>query len=239
METPVNAPLKEKFRLEIAKLREMSFKEKLEHIWEYYKFFIFGLVIILVISGSLINSLLINPQPQTALHISWNSGFIMHEQLTGLSDVLTARLIDEAKNETIVVSLSLTSADDPSIEMANQQRLIAMLAAGELDVFIVDEALLEEYSSFGFIQPLENLLEDIRLIDPVVYEEIKDKVAYAKIEPEEGVFEERLMGVNITGCPLLTELGLLEFLESDLFFSLSATSQRQEKAAGAIIAFFE
>jgi len=236
METPVNAPLKEKFRLEIAKLREMSFKEKLDHIWEYYKFFIIGLVIFLIILGSLINAWFINPQPQTALFISWNSGFAMDVQLTELSNKLTERLVEETANETVVVSMMLTDTNDPTLNMASTQRLVAMLAAGEIDVFILDSMQLDEFASTGFIRPMENLLAEIRLTDSVIYSEIEERVAYARHELEEGVFAERLMGVSIMSSPLL--IGL-DFLDQDLYFSVSATSNRHENVAAALIAFFE
>ena len=57
MDTPPGAPLKVKFRMEIEKLREMSFKKKLEHIWEYYKFHIIAILVFFIFIGSIINTL--------------------------------------------------------------------------------------------------------------------------------------------------------------------------------------
>jgi len=236
METPVYAPLKEKIRIEIAKLREMNFKSKMEYIWEYYKFLLIGLVIFLILIGSLINSFFINPQPQTALHISWNAGFVLHEQLDEMADELTARLIDKDKNEAVLATLSMTSTDDPSMDMANQQRLVAMLAAGEIDVFIVDREQLVEYAIVGFIQPMEHILAEIRHTDPAVYDYIIERSVYAEYEIEEGSFEDRIMGISVKNSDLLKEL---DYYEYDLFFSLVSTSKRQENAKAALIEFFK
>jgi len=236
METPVNAPFKEKVRLEIVKLREMGFKEKLEHIWEYYKFFLLGIVIFLVITGSLINAWLINPQPKTALLLSWNTGFVLHEQLDELSGTLTNRLVDEKVNEAVSTTQMLTSTDDPTINMASQQRMIAMVAAGEIDVFILDSAMLVDYADNGLIVSIESMLDEISSIDQEVYDRIKERVVYARFGSEEGQVEEAIMGVCIEACPLLKDL---DFYEKDLIFSLCATSKRLENVKAALIAFFE
>ena len=236
METPVNAPFKEKVRLEIVKLREMSFKEKLEHIWEYYKLYLIGLVIFLVIIGSLINAWFINPQPKTALFLSWNTGYILHEQLSELSEALTIRLVDEKENEVITTTQILTSTDDPTINMASQQRMIAMVAAGEIDVFIIDSTMLVEYASNGLIVPMESMLAEIRAIEPIVYDRIEERIIYTRYESEEGKIEEAIVGVKIENCPLLA---VLDVNEKDLIFSICATSKRTENVKAALITFFE
>jgi len=236
MDTPVNAPFKEKVRLEIVKLREMSFKEKLEHIWEYYKFYLIGLVIILVIIGSLINAWFINPRPKTALFLSWNTGFVLYEQLDELSESLTIRLVDEKENEVVTATQMLTSTDDPTINMASQQRMIAMVAAGEIDVFIIDSTMLVEYASNGLIAPMESMLAEIRAIEPIVYDRIEERIIYTRYESEEGKIEEAIVGVKIENCPLLA---VLDVNEKDLIFSICATSKRTENVKAALITFFE
>jgi len=236
METPVNALFKEKVRLEIAKLREMSFKEKLEHIWEYYKFIILGLVIFLVIIGSLINAWFINPQPKTALFLSWNTGYVLHEQLDELSEALTKRMVDEKDNEVVSVTQILTSTDDPTINMASQQRMIAMVAAGEIDVFILDSTMLVEYASNGLIVPMESILAEIRSIDREAYDRIEEKIVYTRFVSEEGQTKESIMGVNVETCHLLTDF---DFYDKDLIFCICATSKRLENAKAALIALFE
>jgi len=236
METPVYAPFKEKVRLEIVKLREMSFKEKVEHIWEYYKFILLGLVVFLIIIGSLINAWLINPQPKTALLISWNTGYVLHEQLDELSEALTKQLVDEKENEVVSTTQILTSTDDPTINMASQQRMIAMVAAGEIDVFILDSKMLVEYAGNGLIVPIESMLTEIRSIDKAAYDRIEEGFVNARFESEEGQIEEAVMGVSLENCRLLLEL---DYYQEDLIFSLCATSCRQENVKAALIAFFE
>jgi len=236
METPVNAPLKEKFRLEIAKLRDMTFKSKLEYLWEYYKIHFIALIIFLFIVGSLINTLLINPNPEDALFISWNAGFAYDEQLEELSEALKEQIVEDAANETVTINRIFMNDDDPQIVMASLSQLVAMVSAGVIDVFILDASLIEEYSQSTIIQPMEGLLASIESTDPAIYERIMEEAKYAMYRSEDDSIEERLMGIRITSSPLLSDLG---FFEQELFFSTSITAGNLENTTFALVAFFE
>jgi len=236
METPVNAPFKEKVKIEIAKLRKMDFKTKMGYIWEYYKLLLIGLVIFLIIIGSLINTWFINPPPDTALFISWNTGFIFDEHVNELTDTLNDRLIDEKENATVVISPMIGGDADPTLAMANTQRLVAMVAAGQIDIFILDSATLEEYAQNGFIKPLDTVLAEVRSIDPGAYGRIEENLAYAMHESEEGVLSNRIMGVDISNNPLLTDP---VFLDQEFILCLSVTAANVTNVAKTLIVFFE
>jgi len=221
MSSFVNMPFKERWNTEIARLREMTFKEKLQHIWEYYRLHLMVLVVILIIAGSLINIWLINPRQKTVLFVAWNAGFAMQEQLTAVADVLAEGVVENTKKETVEVSLFFAPEGDPQSEMANTMRLTAMVAAGAIDVFILDNELLIEYTERGLIQPVEEMLGGLRTAEPVVYAEVDERLAYVLHTSEEKNPEGRLMGVSISNSPLLSELG---FDEEELWFCVSASS---------------
>jgi len=236
METPVNAPFKEKVKIEIAKLRKMDFKTKMEYIWEYYKLLLIGLVIFLIIIGGLINTWFINPPPDTALFISWNSGFIFDEHIDELTNILNSRLIEEKENSTVVISPMLFGDGDPTLEIANSQRLVAMVAAGQIDIFILDSAMLKDYARNGFIQPMDTVLAEVRSIDSGAYGRIEEKLTYAMYESEEGVFNSHMMGVDISDNPLINEH---VFFDQELFLCLSVTAANIENVAKTLIIFSE
>ena len=236
METPVNAPLKEKIRIEKANLREMDFKGKLDHIWEYYKLFIIGFIVIIIILGSLINTWFINPPPKTVLYIAWSAGFAFDEQLSELTGSLKERVIDETRNETVVVSQLYLAEDEPSMMMANTNRLAAMVAAGEIDLFVLDFELLDEFTGNGIIAPMESILEKIKETYPHVYDKIVDKSIHMQYESDEGNTVDRIMGISIKECPLFSEIG---FFEQDLYLSVSVTSQNFVNVINAVALFFE
>ena len=236
METPVGAPLKEKFRIEIAKLREMTFREKLEYIWDYYKLHIIITCVLILIIGSLINTVLRNSPPQTVLFISWNAGFILDEYLIDLADVIKEQIIDEKPNEKVEVISLLTFEDDPAISMTNASRMVAMLTAGVIDVFILDSLQLQEYTHNEFIQPMEMMLAEIQRVNPTAYTHIEEKITYSRYETGDNNLEERIMGIDISDSPLLSKL---VFSEQELYFSTSITSVNTENVVRALILFFQ
>ena len=154
METPESTPVKDTDRKELDKLREMNFKEKLDHIWEYYKYFIIGFGVAVVVIFSFIYSYIINPSPEPALFISWNAGFATDDQIDDLKDYLEQHLITEDLNEEVVISQFFFDENNPETIMMGHQRAAAMIAAGVIDLFTLYDDLLEAYSMNGFLMPL-------------------------------------------------------------------------------------
>ena len=235
MENPVNAPFKEKVRIEIAKLREMTFKSKLEYIWEYYKFHIIIFLVLIFVLFSMLNIWVFNPNPESALFISWNAGFVTDEQEDKLREFLEERLIEEGVNEEVVVAQFFFGNPDPSIDMAGLQRTVAMIAAGIIDIFIIDEDLLNTYTETEYLQPLDSFLDKIKSIDPDAYERIKENVISVLYESD-GIREERQMGIKIGSSPLFLKLGMFE---QELYLGVSITSGRTDNVVKTLIMFFE
>ena len=228
----VNMPLKERWNTEVARLREMTFKEKLQHIWEYYKIHLMAVAVILIIIISLINIWLINPRQKTVLFVAWNAGFAVHEQLMVVADILADGIVENKKRETVEVSLFATHAGDPQSEMADTMRLTAMVAAGAIDVFILDNELLIEFTERGLIQPVEEILAGLRTETPLIYAEIDERLAYVLHTSEEKNPEGRLMGVDISNSPLLSELGIDQ---EELWFCVSASSDNLPNILPALV----
>jgi len=236
MKSSVNAPVKEKIRMEIDKLREMTFKEKIEYIWEYYKYHIIGLAIFVFVLVSLLNFWVFNPNPDEALFISWNAGFATDEQIDDLTSFLEERLIDEDVNEKVVIAQYFYNSDDPTVFMANVQRTVAMIAAGVIDLFVLDMQLLEEYSDIGYLQPLDNILTEVRLKNPEVFSRIEENIIYTLCDTGEGIKERRVTGVKIGNSPLFSNLGMFE---QELFLGVSITAGKMDNIVKTFIMFFE
>lgn len=228
-----NMPLKERLNTEKARLREMTFKEKMQHIWEYYKIHLIVIVVILIVIGSFVNIWFINPRPKTVLFIAWSAGFALDEQTTGLADVLTGELVENKRKEAVEVSLFLTDSSDPQMEMANTMRMTAMIAAGMLDVFILTDELVAEFSQNGAIQPLDAILAELKSADPALYAEIEDSIAYGMYTTEEGSSGERMMGIDISNSPIISELAF--YSEQGLWFCVTANSGNLDNIVPALI----
>jgi len=239
-DTPPGAPLKEKYRMERAKLRKLPFKRKVGYIWDYYKIQIIIAAALLLGIGGLINAIFINPRPDTVLFISWNASFLMQEQMDDLRDIMNERIIETGKNEMVEITLILDSEQDPMVSMANIQRLIAMMAAGVIDIFVLDAETLKEYSNDSFLQPLDDILAELRKTSPQVYSRIEENIIYADLGMQDDTFEERKMGIDLSNSRLLTELGMFAFvLDNDVYLGVSSTSHNTDNIVAALILFFE
>jgi len=236
METPVNAPFKEKVRLEFTKLREMTFKGKIEYIWDYYKIHILCTAISLIAIFSLLNTWIFNPNPDTVLFIAWNGGYATEEQLDRLKNHIEERLIEESANEEVAIAQFFFSSDDPSMNMAEVQRTVAMIAAGVIDLFITSHQLLEEQSHIGYLQPLDQVLAAIKLENPIVYSRIEENIVTALFETGENIVEQRPAGINIGNSPLFSSLGMFR---QEIYVGVSVTSGQFNNIVQTLIMLFE
>jgi len=234
--SPIGLPFKEQMRREKAKLKTMPFKEKVAYIWEYYRAYIIGFVIFIALIGVVLNAWIINPNPETILQISWNSGYISPEQSDDLRSLLGEKLIDENANEEVSITEFLVNVADPSFMAAGIQRQAAMLAGRMLDVFILDEPLLEDYTYTEILLPLEDILGEIQKLNKDIYDRILENVFLTVYEPQSGGTGERIMGIFIGSSPLFKRAGVFE---QELYLSVAVSTQRTENIIKALIAIFE
>jgi len=236
MDTPVNAPIDEKIRIEISKISQLPFKKKVEYIWDYYKFYIFGFIIVLLVLAGLIYTRVINPAPETVLFVSWNAGIVTNEQIFDLENHLQELLIDKNENKKLMISEMSLENENPTFTMANLQRIMAMVATEDLDVLVLDSEMVLELSKAGLIRPLDAILAEAKTMNPEVYNAINEYTIVSQYENNDREMEERIMGVSIKNSPLLEGLG---FIEQDWYVSISSTTRNIEMIAKMLIALFE
>jgi hypothetical protein len=220
---------------EIAKLKTLTFKEKLDHIWEYYKVPIFAFVLLLVIVGSMINAAL-NPRPDVELFIAWNSDRVITDNIEELSLILLEHLEFNPAEQDVVISWFPVNPDDPQMQMASIQRMTAMLSIGGIELFVLNEDQLHSHVINGVVVPLEEMLNSIRAMNPTVYEIISERTVKVTYEDFYENTVENIMAIDITGAPMLHEIG---FGEIDFMISLAVNATFTDHAKQAIIALFE
>jgi hypothetical protein len=226
MDTPVGVPLKERYHNEMAKLRKMNFKQKREYIWEYFKFPIIMLGIALVVAGSIVYSAVFNPPKNTVLYIAWTSGYVLDDNLRYVNGALSEILLENPDKEEVVIS-PFYADEDPEYVMVQSYRTIAMLSTGEIDIFILEEKLAFDYHMAEFIDSMDELLSQVRVLSPGVYAQISEKTLTS---------DGAVIGIDIKGCPLFNEAGIFE---QELYFCLAITAGNRENAARALIALYE
>lgn len=156
--------IKQIVREELKKLSGLTWGQRLGYIWDYYKpLMVAILVIIAVISigVSAYRNLQINHIFQAYL-INCNSYETDADQIIAEFAEYIGGI---GKDDEITIDTSMTYDPDDATEygMASQMKLVTLGAAGEIDVLIGDEPLLDHYMESGGLQDLTDILSEEQL----------------------------------------------------------------------------
>ncbi|MFV0502838.1 MAG: hypothetical protein ACK5LT_02560 [Lachnospirales bacterium] len=133
--------------------KNMDNKEKAKYIWHYYQAYFFGGIIFLLIIGSLLNTIVFNPPPKPFSTIVILDKYYSDESLINFKNDFNAEFISEDVNE----ELSIIPLYPSQNELAATQKFTVMLAAGEIDIQIMDEKNLINGKSQGIFYNLDEL----------------------------------------------------------------------------------
>lgn len=180
--------MKEHIRNEFEKLKSMTFKKKVEYIWEYYKWGILAAVFIIFIAVSIITAMTRNnPNAVTIMACDFLPPMVSSEDEELAEEKLNDSFVsytgmDKPSKPLINVdaSVSLATGDDYMATMM-RQKLIATLGAGAVDIMIGKEADMEEYASLNTFDDIRNYLSE----DTVSMLEEKNLICKATVTPDE------------------------------------------------------
>ena len=221
------------FAEEGAKLKEMNFTEKRQYIWEYYKLQIFIFGIFVFIAGSLINSWL-NPPKRDYLYISWQGGIISMDSLNMLGDRLS--IIVEDPEQYIVTVRSYELTGEPQMDQAIITRFHAMLSVGEIHAVITSSEAVREFAEFGIIIPITEVLAELEKLCRDAHGIVADRVfSFTFISYHDGTVTSDAMAIDISGAPLLEELGLIS---NNIFLAAIVNTDRFYETAKALYVMF-
>jgi hypothetical protein len=225
-----------RYKNEMAKLKAMTFKEKREHIWEYYKLPIAVTVLAILILGSLINTWFINPPKKDYLLLAWMGNPVPDEQLGALAETLTETLVENPAKERVTVS-SFVAGNDAAFIVAMQERLMAMMVTGEIDIFILNSSRLNDMAGEGNLLPLDKLVEE--LTREPEYAALYDKLIFVKaayIINAAGDKETHTFGINLRDCPLFTSMNIDT---KDMYLCLAVNTKKIDRVAPLLEVLYE
>ena len=176
--------LKKEWNTEREKMKQMSGKDRVWYIWEYYKFHILA-VTLAVLALWLIGITVYRQSFSTRLSLAViNDRSGGEGSLNGLEEELRQAL-DFGKKERIALNEGLfISYDEETMSQyayASMAKLSALVSGNALDFMIADQATLEHYSELSAFEDLEMLLT------PKQLETLKDSLFYTESESGEPV----------------------------------------------------
>ncbi len=153
--------------------KQLDGKQKIQYIWDYYKFPIFVCLIFVYIIGytiyghfakkdTMLYAALVNVSASEQLTAQLSDGFM---------DFMNT---DTSKNDVqLYTGLYLTSnQDDPNHEYtyASRIKIMASIDGEQLDIVLMNKEAFDEFSQNGYLCNLEKLLYDS---NPDTFEELK------------------------------------------------------------------
>lgn len=197
--------LKDSIKDEKKKLKDMSFRDKIWYIWEYYKFPIMGVVIGVFLIASIgtaiygnrfetaLSCVILNakiPDGEDTMDAYFNQGF---RQYSGIAQ--DVRIEVDAS-----INLSFEESSMNEFTYAQLAKISAMVSSKELDVMIGPPDIIDHYGAMGGYEDLKQLLP------ADVYEAVKTDL-YFVADQETG--EERACGLSLENTDFAPKTGLI------------------------------
>lgn len=187
--------LREDFEKEKKKLSRLSFGVKLQYIFDYYKFWILGVVVLIGLVWS-VGSTILHNKPTGFYAMLLNAG---GTDLSGQADEAAGAAFAEAagldaEKQKIIVDTSATfnPNDQSQFSMAQNAKIAALYQSHDIDAMVADPGVFTYYALNGFFVDLRDVLDDETLaayeaagqvyyIDQHV-QELLDQTDYGELE---------------------------------------------------------
>jgi hypothetical protein len=177
----------------VVDLKSMSRKEKIEYIWDYYKLHIISSIIAIAVIASFIHGQLTRVTYVASVTVIGNA--VQESKREELERKFTSLLVKEGEErKQALVEVIVTDKPELSYEM--MQRFIVRIAAGELDVVILDKGSFNSFAKQDMFLPLERV-SDINL----------DSYKNEKIEAIGSTGNKGIFAVSVEGNKILEAMG--------------------------------
>lgn len=146
---------KEKRHLEWKKIKGMTWKERIRHIWTYYKLHMAALIGILLVI-TIIGQMIYNSRFDTIFQAAILNGGMGDAQ--SMAEDFKAYLGDENKYHEIVLDSSMYVTGEESADMTSVMKLTTLIGAQELDAMICEQSQYDKYVELDGLVPMDQLL---------------------------------------------------------------------------------
>ena len=202
--------LQDEINQETRKLKDMPLKKKAEYIWEYYKFHIIGTIAAIVFICVFVRDLRENKKPVFLDMIVMNSDIAYTEDNPLRDDFIKYAGIDtDTYNLSIDTGFVISDSGMDQLSLANSEKLMALFAAGAIDLLLGPDDLIDEYGAMNAYMDMEGILTpEIRaqlekngyeLYYTTVYEEDENGKLFPEGTYVAGVYMDRSEYLNSLG----------------------------------------
>lgn len=211
--------------------REMTRREKKEHLLEYYKFHIYGGLFAAFLIGSIVYAVFGPRAPEPAVNVVVMGLYTHNEEELGEFEDELANLIDDSEYGPAALAIHRVDWDSgSSMTVTSNQKLLLMFQAKEIDVMIVEQSKYD-----FFMETVQDCvyepLDDQPLLQELL-EKNKDTLITGKADEES---KEMVYGLSSKDSERLQEIGLGD----DFVISVPTVSEKKENAFKTINWLYE
>ncbi len=145
----------------------MSTAEKAKYIWEYYRYYLFAFVIVLIVTIFLVNDY--SPKKDSALSILVLGDLVDSNEIKNIQQRLNEGILSEEERKKQEVSIQVIpyapDAADLNVVMAALQRVTGEISTGELDVLFIDKEQFEIMNGEQYFYNLDKLIDKELQVD--------------------------------------------------------------------------
>ncbi len=147
---------------------DLTRSQKIDHIWEYYKFHFIagGLAILLVFM--MLNHYIFNPPAETTLDVSVFGMYSQAEVLEELELALNGVIVKDGENEeTVVDFFSIDEEQDHNTQQAMVTKMIGKATLHDFDIMVFEGEFYQNYLQEDTLLPLNDWIDSgIINVDP-------------------------------------------------------------------------
>lgn len=211
--------------------QKLTKKEKVEHIWEYYRYHIIGGVLGVFMLGSLLIQVF-GPQPPEPAASVVVMGIYAHDEdkVNQLKQAMKD-IVQTEEGGQVELTMHQVDWDSSSpMDMAMNQKLMIMFEAKEIDVMIIEESRFDLYVDnveYAMYEPLED--------QPVLKETLEanpESIAKRRFQEDTS---EKIYGLYAKDSKKLKDIGLGD----NFIVSVPVVSTKMENAFKVIKWLYE
>ncbi len=223
------------------KWNSLSGKQKVQYVWDYYKFPIAVCLICLYIAGYMVYG---HFSKKEILLYTGLVNVSAGEQLTGeLSGGFLDFLGADASKTELELYTGINLTDDPDAPnqeyaYASRVKIIASIDDEKLDVVLMNREAFDAFSQNGYLYNMEELLRDTDLQSAAkwepylvsgtaILEDNADELLQDSSLEYQAVTEEYPMGLNVSQAEVFRQAGF----EEDVYLGVIKNSPRVDMAA--------
>lgn len=180
------------------KVRKKGFKAMVSYFWDYYKIPTAVIIVIALFSFYLIRDMASNlPYGFYAMMI--NSTMHPDGEVIGDDFAAYAGIDTSSYNVLIDTNQTLSTSSYNTYDVSTQERIMAITAAGDLDVMIADQSVFEQYARNSYMTDLRDLMSEDELKKYEGYIYYVDGAIIKAIE--DGTYEQTLQDSSSENDP--------------------------------------